>query len=162
MARAGPLDRRGRRLPRRSVAPALPAGSAPALLARDKDGRPVLLDYDLRGETLLVRAFRSYRAGPAAVLLASLDGERATLRSIGCFGPGSLNRGLGTALLRLAEDVMARHGVTRVTGSLAPADLDHRDRQVHFYLKNGYEVRLRGLSGTVTKTLPNPRREPGV
>jgi len=142
-------------------------GEAPAFqaagTARDKNGRPLVLRADLRAGSLVVRAFYRGRTRPLAVLLATLDGPEATLRDIGCFAPGALNKGVGTALLTFAEEVFRRHGVVRVTGALSAADADHRDRQVHFYLKNGYDVTLEpDRTGRITKSLAAAAPPPGT
>jgi GNAT superfamily N-acetyltransferase len=122
-------------------------------MVTDKKDRPLLLVASRHGSSLIVRAFRSYRAGHEAVLFASIEGSQATIRDIGCFTESGLSHGVGTALLRLAEEIFRREGATRIMGHLSPADFDHRGRQVHFYLKNGYEVCLDGLEGTVRKWL---------
>ena len=121
--------------------------------ARDKDGDPLLLVADRNGPSLLVRAFRNKRKGQEAVLIASVAGETATIRNIGGFSEDSVGYGVGTALLRFAEEVLAGQGVRAVSGWLAAGDVGHRDRQVRFYVKNGYQVRLTGPTGGVSKSL---------
>jgi len=126
-------------------------------LTTDKHGEPLLVRADRCGSSLLVRAFRAGSQRHEAVLFATLEGDRATLRDIGGFSPGAVNRGVGTALLRLAEEVFRGAGVRRVVGYLAPTDPAHRERQVHFYLKNGYDVTLNGGVGRLEKVLsPSP------
>lgn len=122
--------------------------------AEDKEGRPLRLLADLRGNSLVVRGVYRDQARNEAVLFATLEGRQATIRDIGCFARGSLNKGIGTALLLFAEDIMREQGVGRLTGLLSAADSGHRDRQVHFYLKNGYEVLLKpDRSGEIAKSL---------
>jgi GNAT superfamily N-acetyltransferase len=121
--------------------------------ARDKVGDPLLLVADLNADTLVVRAFRDKRKGHEAVLISSIAGETATIRNIGGFRADSVGHGVGTALLQFAEEVLAGQGVRVVTGRLAEGDLGHRDRQIRFCVKNGYQVRLTGQTGRVSKSL---------
>lgn len=122
--------------------------------AEDKAGRPLTLLADLKGNSLVVRAVYRDQSRNEACLFATLEERQATIRDIGCFARGALNRGIGSALLAFAEDIFLECGVARVTGHLAPADAGHRDRQVRFYLKNGYEVLLKpDRSGDIAKSL---------
>lgn len=132
------------------------AGGQPAVarIVSDRGGRPVLLVADHGPGTLVVRAIRRPRSGPEVTLLAAVHGRRATIRNIQCRGSCAINQGLGTAVLKLAESLLADEGVTLIEGALAPGDYGHRDRQMHFYRKNGYTVWVSGLSGFITKRLP--------
>lgn len=129
---------------------------AAGLIVADKGGRPVLLVADRGPDTVVVRAIGRPHSGPDIVLLAAVRGRLATIRNIHCRGPGVINRGLGTAVLGLAESLLSEAGVTMVEGVLAPGDYGHRDRQLYFYRKNGYAVCLSGRAGVISKALkPN-------
>lgn len=139
-----------------------PTGSGPHRVVADKNGRPVLLLADSDPAFVVVRAVARRGAGPECVLLATIEDGIATIRTIQSRGEDSVGRGVGTAVLRFAEDLLGAAGVTRVTGRLSPGDIEHRNRQVHFYRKNGYSVTLDGLEGTIAKDLgPRRGRRPG-
>ncbi len=129
-------------------------GDTLILLAEDKEGRPLRLAAALRGGSLVVRAHRRERAGPEAVLIAAVEGPEATVRNISFSSGVPLSQGIGTALLRFAEDILRDKGVTGMVGFLSRADAGHRERQVGFYLKNGYTVDLRpDGTGRIDKSL---------
>lgn len=49
--------------------------------------------------------------------------------------------------------LLRKQDVSEVWDWLSPADIDHREKQVHFYIKSGYKVELQGDSGTIRKIL---------
>ncbi len=120
--------------------------------AVDKQGRPILLVADHGESSLLVRALRP-NGDCETTLLAHVDGDVATIRSIACRNEECLSQGIGTAVLRYAEENLALAGAVKVVGWLSAADADHRDRQVHFYRKNGYDVVLEERTGRISKNL---------
>ena len=48
--------------------------------------------------------------------------------------------GIGTRLIKLFEDKCFRRGIKEIKGDLSKVDLDHKDRLLHFYDKNGYQI----------------------
>lgn len=50
-------------------------------------------------------------------------------------------QGIGTQLLIFLEEIAKSEGINKITAWLSPVDLDnHRDRLLHFYEKNGYQI----------------------
>ena len=116
----------------------------------DKQGSPALLFGILMEELLLLRV---HQASPCRFALKGIiDGETGEIADIEN-DPRAANRGLGTELLLFAEEIFRQLGVIEVTGWLSPVDEGHRDRQVHFYGKNGYTVNLQGEEGQIHKRL---------
>ncbi|MEN6325348.1 MAG: GNAT family N-acetyltransferase [Syntrophomonas sp.] len=51
------------------------------------------------------------------------------------------NQGIGAQLLIYLDEIARESGINKVTGWLSPIDLDtHRERLIHFYEKNGYQI----------------------
>jgi len=51
------------------------------------------------------------------------------------------NQGIGTQLLVFLDEIAKQEGIYRITAWLSPVDLEsHRERLLHFYDKNGYQI----------------------
>lgn len=127
-------------------------GCARHRVATDKEGWPVFLYTVWDHKDLEVKAFCPYSLHHDFVLFATIQGATAEIDDIQC-NRDMVNRGVGTAVLQFAEEILRELGVTRVWGWLSPCDADHRDRQIHFYQTNGYKVRARDDMGTISKDL---------
>ena len=51
-----------------------------------------------------------------------------------------VNIGIGSRLIKMFEDKCNQRGNKEINGDLSNVDLDHKDRLVHFYEKNGYQI----------------------
>lgn len=51
-----------------------------------------------------------------------------------------INKGYGSVAWFLTEEVLRQFTYHKVSGWLSPVDIEHRDRQVHFYKKLGFTV----------------------
>ncbi len=55
----------------------------------------------------------------------------------------TVNQGIGTQLLIIIDEMAAKDSIYKITAWLSPQDLEtHRERLLHFYEKNGYELTL--------------------
>ena len=66
---------------------------------------------------------------------------RYDIEDIKIWGP-DINRGFGTIFLKQVEKISRENKMTLITGTLEPVDFPHRDRQIRFYEKNGFQVEL--------------------
>lgn len=97
-----------------------------------------------------------YPEHPTARLSAEVREEVAEIIDIQSSRHGE---GVGSALLKLAEETFRALGANRINGWLSPVDArmfddpDRRERQIAFYKKNGYSVSVNGDEGTVRKKI---------
>lgn len=54
--------------------------------------------------------------------------------------PNNHSQGLGSKALELMENTARKHGITKLKGRLSPVDLEHKDRLIYFYEKNGFTI----------------------
>jgi|GEM_PF-2099846 len=53
----------------------------------------------------------------------------------------TLNQGIGTQMLIILDEIANEYSIYKITAWLSPKDLEtHRERLLHFYEKNGYEL----------------------
>lgn len=62
-------------------------------------------------------------------------------------------QGFGTVALECLVGVAEKKGIKKIHGVLSETDFDHIERLTHFYQKNGFEVKIKGKSGTVVMDL---------
>lgn len=56
--------------------------------------------------------------------------------------PIKINIGIGSEALKYLEEIIVENNIKQIKGDLSPNDLkNHGDRLIHFYQKNGYEIR---------------------
>jgi len=72
-------------------------------------------------------------------LRALFENDKALLADI-IIHERNINKGIGTKLITKFEELCIEKGVSVITGNLANVDLNHKDRLIHFYLKNKYEI----------------------
>lgn len=63
--------------------------------------------------------------------------------------PERYNIGIGTEVLKYLEEIAIKYNVKHIVGELSPVDFDHKDRLLHFYKKNGYEINGYKLSKNI-------------
>lgn len=107
--------------------------------ASDKHGWEFVMVGLLVGDTLEVKVFRtsSYHTWER-LLMATVGGRKAYIDDIQ--GNQQLSRGVGSALLSFAEEILQGLGVQSVAGDLQSTDDANRERQLGFYSKHGYNV----------------------
>lgn len=65
-----------------------------------------------------------------------------------------INQGIGTQMLLYLEEIGRLERVSRITAWLSPVDLDsHRERLLHFYEKNGYQLNQGKIANMTIKGL---------
>jgi GNAT superfamily N-acetyltransferase len=67
------------------------------------------------------------------------------------------NRGIGTKMLNILEQMAISLNIDYISGYLAPADYEDRDAQIRFYKRNGYTVNSNDQTrkGNIRKILKN-------
>lgn len=52
----------------------------------------------------------------------------------------SINRGIGTEMINMLTNFAKKKDIKIIRGNLSIVDIDHRERQIHFYIKNGFDI----------------------
>lgn len=65
----------------------------------------------------------------------------------------AINMGYGSMLLKNVISFFQRAGLRTLYGNISPVDSDHFDRLRHFYEKFGFDVKIRGTSGSISLNL---------
>lgn len=65
----------------------------------------------------------------------------------------SINQGHGSMLLKNVIAFFQGAGFRTLSGEISSVDSDHFDRLVHFYRKFGFDVKIRGTSGSIRLNL---------
>ena len=50
------------------------------------------------------------------------------------------NRGIGTKIISIIESIANDNSVNRIVGNLYSTDDENKERQLHFYAKNGFKI----------------------
>lgn len=91
------------------------------------------------GFIYIITGGRSYRTDRLNYVI-SLCREQPYLL-IGDIQYDRINEGIGTELLKYIEEIARSQEVKIIKGWLSDIDLqDHRDRLLHFYSKNGFDI----------------------
>lgn len=69
------------------------------------------------------------------------EGQRSI--NIGDIQHKPVNQGIGSELIKYLEETAKAENITYLTGWVSPVDFDHKERLLHFYQKNGFEIKVK-------------------
>lgn len=99
----------------------------------------VHLNFGILG-VIKILSIKGY-LGKLSYTLNNSGGKRAI--NIGDIQYKLVNQGIGSELINYLEEIADGEKVTYLTGWISPVDFDHKERLLHFYQKNGFEIRAR-------------------
>lgn len=124
--------------------------SSASITETDKS-EPVLIyhDFDDHSRQLIITLFYTdLRKLYRATFLAKISGEEMFIQDIKVLKQPSyspkyakpFNKGYGTVLMNLAEQIAKNLAVNVITGDMVSDYPSHRVRQIAFYTKHGFEI----------------------
>lgn len=117
----------------------------------DKDGNKILLYFEGDNDYFSIAAY-NYRSFKYLMKLTGIVEKKENKVKIADILPPdydkkerkNFNKGIGSEILKFMDELMPYYykDIHIIYGDLSDVDLGHRDRQIHFYKKNGFEIDL--------------------
>ena len=117
-----------------------------------KKGEPIYLVHILIDSCGFIRVMDiNGHCGRLTYIMQTNDEK--SIVSIGDIVHKKLNQGIGTEILIYLEQIAKEANIDVITGWLSPVDFGHKDRLIHFYIKNGFDIKKKSNQFYIEKII---------